>query len=398
MDALGTRCPPMLTPQLPTPLTAGCRLLPTRFFQPRPPGLLPLQAGLGAGHPGLRGGRRRHEGAQGGAGRGAAGHDAAANGAPPGPSTSHPIQTPCPQPCVPSPPTQPNPTQPNTTQHNQVGGIRRVIVPVELGYPEGDFRKAGPRPTTFAVGGKGGGADPAVQHPAVRRRFRGARRAGGLPSPPPSCALRAAPAAPGRARRQARARSSDARPRKGPNPQTPSPKPGRGQTVKRSNDQTVKRSNPQPPQGERALDFVLSNRGMIDKTLLFGGCGLGGPGGGGSPCGGERGRLGSAGAGGLPWEGLGWAVTRRVRGCYRLRAQPNLWSSRPCRPRCLRFPLPPHPKTARRGAAACAGVGPPARAGRRREPAGRPIPPLPALSCTAAAPAHLNAPPWRLPL
>jgi hypothetical protein len=26
---------------------------------------------------------------------------------------------------------------------------------------------------------------------------------------------------------------------------------------------------PSAPQGERALDFVLSNRGMIDKTLLF---------------------------------------------------------------------------------------------------------------------------------
>ncbi|KIZ00309.1 hpeptidyl-prolyl cis-trans isomerase,FKBP-type [Monoraphidium neglectum] len=53
----------------------------------------------------------------------------------------------------------------------KVGGIRRIIVPVELGYPNGDFKKLGPKPSTFA--------------------------------------------------------------------------------------------------GERALDFVLSNRGMIDKTLLF---------------------------------------------------------------------------------------------------------------------------------
>jgi FKBP-type peptidyl-prolyl cis-trans isomerase len=53
----------------------------------------------------------------------------------------------------------------------RVGGIRRVVVPVELGYPDGNFKRVGPRPSTFA--------------------------------------------------------------------------------------------------GERALDFVLSNRGMIDKTLLF---------------------------------------------------------------------------------------------------------------------------------
>lgn len=53
----------------------------------------------------------------------------------------------------------------------RAGGIRRVVVPVELGYPDGDFKRTGPRPSTFA--------------------------------------------------------------------------------------------------GERALDFVLSNRGMIDKTLLF---------------------------------------------------------------------------------------------------------------------------------
>ena len=31
------------------------------------------------------------------------------------------------------------------------GGVRRVIVPVELGYPGGDFSKVGPKPTTFSV-------------------------------------------------------------------------------------------------------------------------------------------------------------------------------------------------------------------------------------------------------
>ncbi|XP_042500516.1 peptidyl-prolyl cis-trans isomerase FKBP19, chloroplastic isoform X2 [Macadamia integrifolia] len=30
------------------------------------------------------------------------------------------------------------------------GGIRRIIVPPELGYPENDFNKSGPRPTTFS--------------------------------------------------------------------------------------------------------------------------------------------------------------------------------------------------------------------------------------------------------
>ena len=30
------------------------------------------------------------------------------------------------------------------------GGIRRIIVPVELGYPDNDFNKAGPAPTTFS--------------------------------------------------------------------------------------------------------------------------------------------------------------------------------------------------------------------------------------------------------
>ncbi|GAB4822732.1 hypothetical protein N2152v2_009778 [Parachlorella kessleri] len=32
----------------------------------------------------------------------------------------------------------------------QVGGIRRIVVPVELSYPDNDFSKQGPRPTTFS--------------------------------------------------------------------------------------------------------------------------------------------------------------------------------------------------------------------------------------------------------
>lgn len=40
----------------------------------------------------------------------------------------HPHRLPCPQP----------------------GGIRRIIVPVELGYPEDNWRKLGPKPSTFA--------------------------------------------------------------------------------------------------------------------------------------------------------------------------------------------------------------------------------------------------------
>lgn len=34
----------------------------------------------------------------------------------------------------------------------QVGGIRRLVVPVELGYPNNDFNALGPKPRTFSVG------------------------------------------------------------------------------------------------------------------------------------------------------------------------------------------------------------------------------------------------------
>ncbi|EFN59514.1 hypothetical protein CHLNCDRAFT_19306, partial [Chlorella variabilis] len=30
------------------------------------------------------------------------------------------------------------------------GGVRRIIVPVELGYPDNDYNKLGPKPTTFS--------------------------------------------------------------------------------------------------------------------------------------------------------------------------------------------------------------------------------------------------------
>lgn len=32
-----------------------------------------------------------------------------------------------------------------------MGGIRRIIVPVELGYPNNDMNALGPRPLTFSV-------------------------------------------------------------------------------------------------------------------------------------------------------------------------------------------------------------------------------------------------------
>ncbi len=31
------------------------------------------------------------------------------------------------------------------------GGIRRIVVPVELGYPNNDMNALGPSPTTFSV-------------------------------------------------------------------------------------------------------------------------------------------------------------------------------------------------------------------------------------------------------
>jgi len=32
----------------------------------------------------------------------------------------------------------------------KVGGVRRLIVPTEVGYPDNDWKKKGPRPSTFA--------------------------------------------------------------------------------------------------------------------------------------------------------------------------------------------------------------------------------------------------------
>ena len=33
------------------------------------------------------------------------------------------------------------------------GGIRRIVVPVELGYPDNNMNALGPSPTTFSVRG-----------------------------------------------------------------------------------------------------------------------------------------------------------------------------------------------------------------------------------------------------
>lgn len=32
-----------------------------------------------------------------------------------------------------------------------IGGVRRIVVPVSIGYPDNSFRNIGPRPTTFSV-------------------------------------------------------------------------------------------------------------------------------------------------------------------------------------------------------------------------------------------------------
>lgn len=32
----------------------------------------------------------------------------------------------------------------------KAGGVRRVVVPVELGYPDNNFNKAGPKPQQFS--------------------------------------------------------------------------------------------------------------------------------------------------------------------------------------------------------------------------------------------------------
>ena len=33
----------------------------------------------------------------------------------------------------------------------KTGGVRRIVVPPEIGYPDNDFKKQGPVPTTFSV-------------------------------------------------------------------------------------------------------------------------------------------------------------------------------------------------------------------------------------------------------
>ncbi len=59
----------------------------------------------------------------------------------------------------------------------QVGGIRRVVVPLELGYPQDNWRKLGPKPTTFAVRVVAcAPAGPLAVSPAARRCWRDALR------------------------------------------------------------------------------------------------------------------------------------------------------------------------------------------------------------------------------
>jgi hypothetical protein len=103
------------------------------------------------------------------------------------------------------------------------GGVRRVIVPVELGYPGGDFNKVGPKPTTFSVREereRGRGRE------GEGEREREREGGGGV------CFLLSMLA--------------------------PNPRPA-----------LTLHSFPLSPQGKRALSFVLKNQGMIDKTLMF---------------------------------------------------------------------------------------------------------------------------------
>jgi hypothetical protein len=100
----------------------------------------------------------------------------------------------------------------------RVGGARRVIVPVELGYPDGDFNRVGPKPSTFSVREGGGG-----------ERGRAQQRGGERPPPSlPSLTLSSFTSAP-----------------------------------------IHPRCTHATTQGKRALSFVLKNQGMIDKTLMF---------------------------------------------------------------------------------------------------------------------------------
>jgi len=120
----------------------------------------------------------------------------------------------------------------------KVGGIRRIVVPVELGYPGGNFKKLGPKPSTFAVrcvrglGVRGGGGMVQQGSGVV---------GGGVEGGGNSSLYR---------------ESLDCVWDLAHDLLLPSTKHTRNRAVKFW-------------QGERALDFVLSNQGMIDKTLLF---------------------------------------------------------------------------------------------------------------------------------